>query len=47
MVDAAAFPSIRHEIAGVSIAALAEQYGTPVYAYDAATILQRVRDLQA
>ena len=47
MVDAAAFPSIRHQIAGVSIAALAEQYGTPVYAYDAATILQRVRDLQA
>jgi diaminopimelate decarboxylase len=33
------------EIAGQSIPQLAQQFGTPVYVYDAATICQRIADL--
>ena len=40
-------PGLRREIAGVSIADLAAQYGTPLYVYDADTIRRRCRDLAA
>ena len=40
-------PGLRHDIAGVSVAQLAETYGTPLYAYDAETIRRRCRDLAA
>ena len=36
---------MRTEIAGVPVAALAEQFGTPVYVYDAAMIERRIADL--
>lgn len=39
--------TFRHEIAGVSITELAEKFGTPSYVYDAAKIVERVRDLAA
>jgi diaminopimelate decarboxylase len=35
------------EIAGQSIPVLARQFGTPVYAYDAAKIVERLNDLKA
>lgn len=35
------------EIAGQSIPALARQFGTPVYVYDAAKIVERLKDLAA
>jgi diaminopimelate decarboxylase len=38
---------LRSKIAGVSIAELAEAYGTPVYVYEAAKILERINDLKA
>jgi diaminopimelate decarboxylase len=38
---------LRRQIAGVDIAALAREYGTPLYVYDAAIIRQRCRDLAA
>ena len=38
---------IRTEIAGVPVARLAEQAGTPVYVYDAAKFVQRIKDLAA
>jgi diaminopimelate decarboxylase len=41
------FPVTRREIAGVPVAALAQEFGTPVYVYDAAKIVERIRDLQA
>lgn len=47
MSDSPAFPRLQTQIAGVSIAELAGQYGTPVYVYDAARIEQRVIDLRA
>jgi diaminopimelate decarboxylase len=40
-----AFSLIRTEIAGQSVPALARQFGTPVYVYDAAKISQRLADL--
>jgi diaminopimelate decarboxylase len=40
-------PGLRREIAGVSVAQLAETYGTPLYVYDAAMIRRRCRDLSA
>ena len=39
------FPLIRREIAGVSVAELAREFGTPTYVYDAAVIEQRISDL--
>ena len=39
------FPDLRTDIAGVSIAELADQFGTPTYVYDAAKIVERIRDL--
>lgn len=41
------FPAVRHEIAAVPVAELAARFGTPVYVYDAARILERIADLRA
>lgn len=41
-----AFPTLRYEIAGVPVADLARQFGTPTYVYDAASIVERVHDLR-
>jgi len=38
-------PLIRREIAGVSVAELARDFGTPTYVYDAAAIQRRVAEL--
>jgi diaminopimelate decarboxylase len=38
---------LRSKIAGVSVAELAKTFGTPVYVYDAAKILERISDLKA
>jgi diaminopimelate decarboxylase len=40
-------PLIRHEIAGVPVAGIARDFGTPTYVYDAATIEARVAELRA
>jgi diaminopimelate decarboxylase len=45
MPSALPFPQLRHEIAGVPVTNLAQQFGTPTYVYDAAVILERIRDL--
>src|SRR5688500_19040716 len=45
MTAVTAAPGIRTEIAGQSVPALAHQFGTPVYVYDAAKISQRLADL--
>ena len=39
------FTTSRQEIAGVSVPALAAEFGTPTYVYDAAKIVQRINDL--
>jgi diaminopimelate decarboxylase len=41
------FSTNRTAIAGVGIVGLARQFGTPLYVYDAAKIVERVRDLAA
>jgi diaminopimelate decarboxylase len=41
------FPLTRREIAGISVASLARDFGTPVYVYDAARIVERINDLRA
>ncbi|MBX9789140.1 MAG: diaminopimelate decarboxylase [Pirellulales bacterium] len=46
MPTAPSFSVLRHEIAGLPIVDLARQYGTPVYIYDAAKIVERIRDLR-
>lgn len=38
-------PLLVDDFAGVSVRRIADEFGTPVYAYDAATIRQRVADL--
>ncbi|MBM4057849.1 MAG: hypothetical protein FJ275_06375, partial [Planctomycetes bacterium] len=38
---------VRREIAGVSVADLAREHGTPLYVYDAEPIRRRCRDLAA
>jgi diaminopimelate decarboxylase len=40
-------PLLRREIAGVPVAELARDYGTPTYVYDARQIEQRIADLAA
>jgi diaminopimelate decarboxylase len=40
-------PASRTEIAGVSVAALVSQFGTPTFVYDAAMIRRRIADLAA
>ncbi len=47
MPTAPCFAPIRTEIAGVSVEALARQFGTPTYVYDAAKIIERIEDLRA
>ena len=42
-----AFPLLRSEIAGLSVADLADRFGTPLYVYDAAKIHERIADLRA
>jgi diaminopimelate decarboxylase len=37
----------RQQIAGVDVAQLAKQYGSPTYVYDASVIKQRIEDLRA
>jgi diaminopimelate decarboxylase len=44
---ASAQPHIRTQIAGTSVADLAREHGTPLYAYDADMIRRRCRDLAA
>ena len=38
---------IRHDIAGVPVADIARDFGTPTYVYDAATIAARIAELRA
>src|SRR5918995_5997394 len=45
MTSASTSSGILSEIAGQPIPALARQFGTPVYVYDAAKISQRLADL--
>ena len=40
-------PTLRQEIAGAAVAELAGRFGTPTFVYDAAKIIQRVKDLRA
>ena len=47
MPTVSSFPTIRREIAGIPVAEIARQFGTPTYVYDAASILERVADLKA
>jgi diaminopimelate decarboxylase len=42
-----AFSTTRNDIAGIPVAELARQFGTPTYVYDAAMILRRLNDLSA
>ena len=41
------FSPLRTEIAGQSVNALADRFGTPTFVYDAAKILERVNDLRS
>jgi diaminopimelate decarboxylase len=41
-----AFSPTREEIAGISVAKLAREFGTPTYIYDAARIVARIEDLR-
>jgi diaminopimelate decarboxylase len=47
MPTAVLFPTEIAEIAGQSIPDLARQFGTPVYVYDAARVIERITDLAA
>ena len=46
MPTAEPFHPLRTHIAGVGVAELARQFGTPAYVYDAAKIVERVNDLK-
>ena len=41
------FDTLRREIAGVGVARLADEFGTPTFVYDAAQIVERIKDLAA
>ncbi|MCC7086210.1 MAG: diaminopimelate decarboxylase [Pirellulales bacterium] len=41
------FSPLRTQIAGIPVCELAQQFGTPVYVYDAAKIIERISDLRA
>ena len=41
------FPTLTDEIAGRPIGELAQEFGTPVFIYDAAKIVERIHDLAA
>ncbi len=47
MSSAASFPLVLTEIAGRRVTELAQEFGTPLFVYDAATISARVADLRA
>lgn len=47
MLTVPTFSTSRSQIAGLNIADLAKQFGTPVYVYDRQVIDQRIADLQA
>jgi len=47
MPAAPIFPTLRNDIAGVSVHELAERFGTPTFVYDAASIVERIEDLRA
>ena len=46
MQTESSFSVLRTEIAGVSVSELAREFGTPVYVYDAAKIVERIDDLR-
>lgn len=46
MSTVSTFSTLRTEIAEVSVAGLAGEFGTPTYVYDAAKIVERINDLQ-
>jgi diaminopimelate decarboxylase len=41
------FETLRSEIAGMSVRDLAREFGTPLFVYDAGTIVERIEDLRA
>lgn len=43
----ASYPVLRQDIAGVSVADIARQFGTPTFVYDSARIVQRINDLKS
>ena len=47
MPEMPTFSTTRLDVAGVPVARLAEQFGTPTYIYDAAKIVLRIDDLKA
>ncbi len=47
MPSSPTFETLRTDIAGIPAAQLAREFGTPVYVYDAAKIVERVHDLKA
>ena len=47
MPEVSTFSTTRLDVAGVPVAQLAEQFGTPMYVYDAAKIVERLDDLKA
>jgi len=46
MPTTAEFPTTQTSIAGVAVADLAREFGTPLYVYDAAKIVERIADLK-
>jgi diaminopimelate decarboxylase len=47
MPTVGSFPTSRQDIAGVSIAEIAQQFNTPTFVYDAAVIVERIEDLKS
>ncbi len=47
MMQASKFPVLMDEIAGHAIGDLAQRFGTPLYVYDSAVIVERIRELRA
>ncbi|MFQ5699760.1 MAG: diaminopimelate decarboxylase [Myxococcota bacterium] len=47
MSSARRFPALRHEIAGISVEALAREFGTPLWVYDTETIARQLERLRA
>ena len=47
MTSAPQFPVLINQLAGQVIPELAQQFGTPLYVYDAAVIVERIRELAA
>jgi diaminopimelate decarboxylase len=41
------FPALIDQLAGCSIGELAREFGTPLFVYDAASVVERIRDLAA